>query len=122
MDIEKSTEDTRIRKRIHFVADVSLNIDGDITYYTESRDVSMSGIFLLTDSPPTVGANGQIKITLEVGERKLFVHADCEVVRTVAESDEKDGNGAGIHFTSIDTESSINLFNIIKYQCGGNGF
>lgn len=104
-----SKEEHRNRQRIPFIIEAVLTVDDSPIVYSRTRDVSMSGIYLLTSKPLPVGTEGTLALTLESGLSSLAIKAMCEVVR-------QDTEGMGLKFTHMDPDSSINLFNIIRYQ------
>ncbi len=95
--------------RVPYVIDVQLKITGKKLYYSVTQNISMKGVFLKTEEVLPKGTSGEIIINLEFGQTKIQVKADFTVVRS-------ETDGMGLNFTSIDPDSSITLYNIIKYQ------
>ena len=106
----------RIRNRVEFAVHVSLEVDGKTTSYPASQDISMGGVYVLTDSPLPVGTEGGCSIVLEFGDQRRSICAEFDVVRVVESETEIDKPGMGIQFTDLDTDPSLTLFNVIKYQ------
>lgn len=104
-----SQEEHRNRQRVPFIVEAVLTVDASPIAYPRTRDVSMSGIYLLTANPLPVGTQGTLALKLESGLSALAIEATCEVVR-------QDTEGMGLKFTHMDSDSSINLFNVIRYQ------
>lgn len=104
----------RQRKRIPVSLNVLLQVGEQHLTFTESRDVSMSGIFLLTETPLPEGTEGELSIRLESGEEHLRIRSGFEVVRVIPPGEETPG--MGLAFTGLDPDSSIHLFNLIRYQ------
>jgi len=77
----------------------------------------MSGLFLCTDTPLPLGTIGQLQIVLECGEDCLEVRSKSKVVRIVNDESGKPV-GMGLEFIDLDSDSSLNLYNVIKYQGG----
>ncbi len=95
--------------RVPYQIEAQLDIEGEKLCYPVIQNISMEGIFIKADEILSVGKSGKIVIALEFGENKMQVKANCTVVRSESE-------GMGIKFTYIDPDSSIILYNMIKYQ------
>lgn len=109
-----SKSNQRIRPRVPFETDVSFEVDGQVMSGLESYDVSMNGIFLVTQNPLPLGRVGVVTLSLSSGEERVVVKARAEVVRVVT----SDGSpsGMGLVFVDLDPDSSIALFNIVKFH------
>ena len=108
----------RHRLRVPFETHVSFVVDGQALLGLASCDISMNGIFLFSDDPLPIGCVGDIVISLSDGTETIKVQAQGKVVRRVdVEGAQK---GMGIEFQALDTESSITLFNIVKYHTQAN--
>ena len=110
-----SQANQRIRNRVHFETEAAFEVDGYTIEGVESRDISMNGVFLVTPKIFPLGAQGIITITLTFGQQQSRVRAQAEVKRIVSPA-ESDAPGIGISFINLDTDSSLILYNIIKYQ------
>ncbi|MFC1504294.1 PilZ domain-containing protein [Spirochaetota bacterium] len=106
----------RKRERIDFACDVILETKDGKSCYANSRDISMNGIFLKTDNSLPVATEGKIYITMQLGDEKKKVAAQFKVVRTVKDSLYDDEIGMCLEIFGLDTESSINLYNMIRYN------
>ena len=109
------TVEKRGRERIDFSITVVLETPDNRTYLYDCKNVSMSGFFLHTESPLPIGTACVFTLTMESGAEQLLVKGESTVVRHVI-ADPAEGHGMGIHISSMDPDSSINLYNIIKYQ------
>jgi len=103
--------------RVDFVVQASFTAEGLVRTDNRCENISMSGLFLRTDAPLPVGTRGNLLIVLECGEERIEVRAECKVSRVVGE---KSGNafGMGLEYVSLDPDSSIALYNVVKYQGG----
>ncbi len=111
------TDEKRKRKRVVFILETKFTPDQGVPIHPTIRDISMGGMFLITPENIAVGTMGKIEITLRCGAEQKTVQAQCKVVRRVKPFSDRPGQeGVGVEITDIDPDSSIILFNIIKYQ------
>lgn len=103
------SSEKRIRQRVPLTLEAMLQVGESSVGYPRTRDISMSGIYLDTDSPLAVGTKGRVTLELASGADGVSIQADFEVVRN-------DPKGMAISFTHMDPDSSIHLYNVIKYQ------
>ncbi|MFZ5759043.1 MAG: PilZ domain-containing protein [Thermodesulfobacteriota bacterium] len=107
----------RKRPRVEFVVRAVFETEDQRRTDHECRDISMSGIFLRTTEPLPVGTVGWLTIVLECGEERIELRAQCRVIRVVgAESGRP--FGMGLEYLSLDPDSSIALYNVVKHQGG----
>ena len=109
-------ENKRVRTRVEFPVQVEVKTAAGTTSFAECGDISMNGIFLYTLDPLPVGDVGEICISVGSGLERKEVRALFEVVRVVAPGSDLKESGMGLLFAGIDPDSSITLFNIIRYQ------
>ena len=83
----------------------------------QCKDISMSGIFLRTREPLPVGTEGNLFLLLQCGEERIEVRAQCRVTRVVGVESGRPF-GMGLEYVSLDPDSSIALYNVVKYQGG----
>lgn len=107
----------RNRPRVDFTIQVTFDIEDRHLHDLQCENISMSGLFLRTDAPLPLATVGQLSIVLECGEDRLEVRSKSKVVRIVSDESGKI-IGVGLEFIDLDSESSLNLFNVIKYQGG----
>lgn len=106
-------KDKRRRERVPFEIHAEFtSVDGQLIKGT-LHDLSMSGFFLKGEPLCEVGSRGTIKILLVLGLQKISIEADCVVARVV---DSTESRGLALQIAKIDTDSSIHLYNIIKFQ------
>jgi len=103
----------RKRERVDYVLDAKFTLSGGKTITCKLHDISMSGFFLQTEEVLSVGSKGTIHITLQFGENIRKVEALCTVTRSLKRLD---ASGFALQISKIDTDSSINLYNMIKFQ------
>ncbi len=105
----------RMRVRVPFDVEIHFDTPDDQIRSKQLQDISMNGLYLETDTPVQMGTIGTIKLHLQSGDQHIIITANGKVTRSIA-TDMHAPGGIGIEFTEIDTESSIHLFNVIKYQ------
>ncbi|MCB2182000.1 MAG: PilZ domain-containing protein [Desulfobulbaceae bacterium] len=103
--------------RVEFIIRAIFETEGQIREDLQCRNISMSGLFLRTENPLPVGTRGNLLIVLECGENRLEVRAESKVARVVG-SDNGLPWGMGLEYVRLDPDSSLNLYNVIKYQGG----
>ncbi len=109
--------DKRKFKRVDYTIQAVLEMDGSSQVYLQTRDINMHGIFLETDKPLAIGTTGKLNIHLQCGSQSEYIHASFKVVRhQKAKADQP--AGMGVEFTDIDSDSSITLFNMVKFHGG----
>ena len=113
------SDEKRGRKRVVYRIEAKIELENRTVNYSNVHDISMSGIFLESDNPLDIGTKGRITIHLKSGDREEEIKSGFTVSRVVDEAGEKQPAGFAIVFSDLDPDSSILLFNIIKYQSGG---
>lgn len=108
----------RTRKRVLYRFEAKVEVSGYQVIYPEIHDISMSGVFLKTEETLPVGTKGNITIVLFCGDIQEKIYSQFSVQRIVKQDSESQPRGFAVLFEDIDTESSITLFNVIKYQSG----
>ncbi len=110
----------RLRKRVPFETSITIEYGGESVTYRQTYDISMNGVFVRTAKPLPVGLKGSFVITLSVGMRNDRIVGRCEVVRSVSIDDglseEDPGLGMGLKFIKLEPDSSIMLYQIIRYN------
>ncbi len=107
----------RNRPRVDFSINVIFQIENRHLHDQQCENISMSGLFLRTDTPLPLETVGQLHIVLECGKDRLEVQAKSKIVRVVNDESGKTV-GVGLEFIDLDSDSSLNLYNVIKYQGG----
>jgi len=111
------TLNKRKRTRVPFDVDVHFNTAEEQIRSKKLQDISMSGIYFESETIVPLDTTGTVKLYLESGEQTIIITANGKVVRSIPAELNSPG-GIGIEFTEIDTDSSIHLFNVIRYQLG----
>jgi len=111
-----SNEEKRGRERVDFkITSIFLTEDG-----TECdcllRDISMSGFYIQTENIQLEGKKIEIQIELSSGMDKQHVKAQCSVIRSTKDPQLLANSGMALNIIQIDPDSSIVLFNMVKYQ------
>ena len=107
----------RKRPRVDFVIKVVFETKDQVREDLQCENISMSGLFLRTDAPLPVGTVGAVLIVLESGQERLEVRCECKVARVVGKEDDSFA-GMGLEYVVLDPDSSLTLYNVIKYQGG----
>ena len=108
----------RARKRVLYRFEAKVEVSGYQVIYPEIHDISMSGVYIKTEETVPVGTRGHITIVLRCGDIQEKIYSQFIVQRVIKQASESQPRGFAVLFEDIDTESSITLFNIIKYQSG----
>lgn len=108
----------RLRERVSFTTFVILTIGKTKRKFTETRDVSMNGLFIETEDPIPVGDEGQIELFLNFGESKKIIKSKFRVLRVVPPKIDKEAlpKGFGVELFDFEGDSSEQLFNVIRYN------
>ena len=107
----------RKRPRVDFSIKVVFHTENLVLKDQQCENISMSGLFLRTATPLFPETVGQLRIILECGQKRLEVRSKSKVIRVVYDDNGKTA-GLGLQFVDLDSESSLNLYNVIKYQGG----
>ena len=111
------TTEKRIRPRVDFTIKVVFQTDIINLQNEQCENISMSGLLLRTATLLPLETEGLLQIVLECGEDRLEVRSKSKVVRVVNDENGKTV-GVGLEFIDLDSDSSLNLYNVIKYQGG----
>ncbi len=105
----------RERNRASFITTVSLSIDNE-KYTGECSDLSMNGMSIKIGKEFEIGTKGKADIILSFGEQNLTISSPFEIVRStkIPKFDQK--HEIGIHFQNMDSDSSLELFRVIRAQ------
>ncbi len=109
-------EEKRERNRVEYVLGTKFVLETGEVINCIIRDISMGGAFLLTEHPPEAQTTGELKIVLKCGEEKKEIVATCNVLRAVTNHDDPQKNGMAVQIVDIDPDSSIVLYNVVKFQ------
>lgn len=111
MDTSNGSERRR-HKRVDFSTRIKvfLEVPGRrIDLESDSKDLSLKGIYILTHERVAEGTKCSLKIFLDGGNESV----ELKMESTVARVDDK---GLGITFDSMDVDSFTHLKNIVKYN------
>ena len=103
-------EDKRHFSRVGFKVSALLQSDG-VVLKGEVKDVSLRGMYLVTEEVLPVGAPVEITIYLSSTEPPIAINVTGEVARLVP-------GGIGCAFDKMDVDSFTHLRSIISYQGG----
>jgi hypothetical protein len=101
----------RHRTRVPFHTRVRFIIQGEELLSSESKDLSLTGVYFVTALRPEKGATGEVKITLGLGIHPLTLSLKGVVARA-------DAKGIGVRFLEMDSASFVHLKNILYYNTG----
>lgn len=107
----------RRHPRVDFVVQASFAAEGQVRIDHRCENISMSGLFLRTDAPLPVGTRGSLLLVLECGEDRIEVRAACKVSRVIGAESGR-AFGMGLEYISLDPDSSLALYNVVRYQGG----
>ena len=102
----------RRHKRVDFSTRIRVLLDAEnrqIDLLGDSKDLSLKGIYILTDERVDEGTKCSLKIFLTGGVEDIELKMESTVARL-------DANGLGITFDSMDVDSFTHLKNIVKYN------
>jgi hypothetical protein len=106
----------RKRKRINYHVSVQLTLD-DRILSGHCENLSMSGMLITTSQEVPQTLRGKVEICQTLGENSLVVESGFQVIWT-KRNQEKQVFLAGLNFHGLDPDSSITLYNMIRYQSG----
>ena len=102
----------RKHERVEFSTSISAIIDTaqkKIEIEGGIKDLSLQGVFIITDEKVSVSDSCAVKIILSGGKDDIELNISGVVARNEAD-------GIGIVFDSIDIDSFTHLKNIVKYM------
>jgi hypothetical protein len=102
-------EERRRRTRVVFTTEVELTCGDRTVKSSQSRNVSMTGIFICTDQRLEPGSRCQITVRLQGASSDLRLTAEGRVARVA-------DDGLAVEFTSLDLDSYVHLRNLIVYN------
>jgi len=109
--------DKRQKGRVSFATDFFLTIDGKHHHFDETFDISMDGAFIASEKEYKAGTTGQFSFILSSGEKKgPEIKGGFEVVNYRKMHGKYKKAGLGIKFTSIDSDSSLELYRLTRYN------
>ncbi|MCK5096970.1 MAG: PilZ domain-containing protein [Desulfobacteraceae bacterium] len=106
----------RKHERVKFLTSISVKIDtGDkeIEVKGDSKDLSLKGLFIITNEKISIGSPCGVRIILSGTTEDVELHIKGVVART-------ENIGLGITFDSMDVDSFTYLKNIVKYNSDNN--
>ena len=107
------TSNKRKFDRVTFRIAITLTIDGNTVHYTKTHDISMNGIFVVTDETLPLDTEGDFEIVLAPGREGIAIKGSFKVVNIFEKRGEK---GMGLHFMKVDPDASVELYRVVKYN------
>lgn len=101
----------RRRTRVPFQTLVRFTMQGEELVSSDSKDLSLTGVYFFTAIRPGKGTTGEVEITLGLGIHPLTLRFKGVVARA-------DENGIGVRFLEMDPTSFIHLKNLLYYNTG----
>ncbi len=101
----------RRRTRVPFHTRVRFIIQGEELLSSDSKDLSLTGVYFVTALRPEKGATGEVKIALGLGNHPLTLSIKGMVARA-------DETGIGVRFLEMDPTSFVHLKNLLYYNSG----
>jgi hypothetical protein len=111
-----SYHEKRKRKRVAFNINTSFVPENGEPLPCVVQDISMSGFFLQTEKPFSQQTKGTVTIHLQFGDESKEVRAECVVARCIEDTEKPENSGMAVQIIQIDPDSSITLFNMVRYQ------
>ena len=93
--------------RVDFETTVKVATASAEVLATRIRDISLGGLFIMTDEPLPLGAQCTVYLDLKGPASLLHIKVEGEVVRV-------EENGVGLVFTKMDADSLIHLHHLVK--------
>jgi c-di-GMP-binding flagellar brake protein YcgR len=93
--------------RVDFETTIKVATASTEVLATRIRDISLGGLFIVTDEPLPMGAHCTVCLDLKGPASLLEIKVEGEVVRV-------EEDGVGLVFTKIDADSLIHLHHIVK--------
>lgn len=109
----EGSDNKRVRDRVNFDVSVTLEVKGRKIKYDETNDISMGGMFVFTGFPDPVGTEGNFTIHLSM-VKEVKEHEIKGKFRVMNNMTKAGSRGMGLKITEIDTDSSLELFNVIR--------
>ena len=101
----------RRRTRVPFHTRVRFIIQGEALVSSDSKDLSLTGVYFFTALRPEAGTTGEAEITLGLGNQPLTLRFKGVVVRA-------DETGIGVRFLEMDPASFVHLKNLLYFNTG----
>jgi hypothetical protein len=119
-----SRPEQRRRPRVELGSELLVRLEGRLLRAVCSN-VSMSGALLEIDlevplepREALVGQRGELELVHRCGEERLAVGASFEVIRVDPLFSDPGALLLGVRFIGMDTESSIHLYELVRWQGG----
>ncbi len=111
------TDTNRKNKRIDISAKMHVKMDGaGGVIECSCINLSKTGMLIKTDRPIPVGIKGTLEVTKYLHHEMLEVRARFEVMRASRTSLQPYTYRIGISFIDLDTDSSMNLHEIVEHE------
>lgn len=101
----------RRRTRVPFETRSRFLIQGEELVSSDSKDLSLTGVYFFTILRPAEGTIGEVEITLGRGKRPLTLRFKGAVARL-------DETGIGVRFMEMDPAAFAHLKNLLYYNTG----
>ncbi|EFK97817.1 hypothetical protein LDC_0101 [sediment metagenome] len=120
--MNNKSNERREFSRVPFVQQVTLLTSKGKVSFSESSNLSMGGIFLVTDPAYPLNTTGLLIITIiEPDDRKTILSGEFKVIHTIAK-DNTDGftAGMGVEFIEFDEKARLSLERITRQMEAGS--
>lgn len=108
-------DERRRQPRVSYKSEVRVEVNGD-KLSGQCKNLSMSGMLLVLDRALAVGSQGRLEISQQMEEERLEIDSGFEVMR-INDLMKKGGIcEIGLHFNDLDFDSSVKLYNVIRYR------
>ncbi len=116
-----TTRDRRRRRRHNLGTHLMVTLTG-LRYATRCVDASMGGALLALhdhgtlDRSDLVGQQGSLQIGHRLGTERITINSAFEVVRLQPSDPPPMPTLVGVRFLNMDPDSSLHLYNLLRYQ------
>ncbi len=104
-----SHQNRRARSRVKFKGDIEVLVKGRPIRMEDCRNISLKGLFAVTETKIPLGTPCQVIIRLGVAVENMTLTIDAAVAR-------EEADGLGVEFLEMDPDTFFHLRNIVLYN------
>ncbi|MBI5582933.1 MAG: PilZ domain-containing protein [Deltaproteobacteria bacterium] len=101
----------RRRTRVPFETRIRFFIAGQEVLSSQTKDLSLNGVYLFSAARPALGTLGEVEISLALGPDPLRLALPGEVIR-------QDEKGMALQFREVTPEVFTHLKKVVDYNSG----
>lgn len=115
-------EEKRKRERIELATDAMLQVDGARRWFKGACiNASLTGVLLSVDRPIPEGRKGRLEVSHNCANEVVDIRARFRVIRATRSRTMPFVYEVGVNITDIDTDSAINLHDVISRELTSKG-